>query len=103
DVPALSRGGCGPAPRRQRQGDRRGRGGGRTPQPLRISAPHELSPSNDGEMRRLPARHCGQDQGAFAAPVPMRVSNNSPITPATMATSARLKTYQLKLKLAVLM
>ena len=41
------------------------------------------------------------DQGAFAASPPRRVSYNKPATPATMATSARLKTYQLKLNDAV--
>src|SRR5690349_1559435 len=34
------------------------------------------------------------DQGAFAARSPSTFSYNRPATPATMATSARLKTYQ---------
>src|SRR6185503_14907898 len=38
----------------------------------------------------------GRDQGAFAAGTPRNESYNRPATPATMATSARLKTYQLK-------
>src|SRR6185312_4466041 len=35
------------------------------------------------------------DQGAFTARSPRNESYRSPMTPATMATSARLKTYQL--------
>jgi hypothetical protein len=41
------------------------------------------------------------DQGCFAARWPATESYKSPATPATMAASARLKTYHLKLKLAV--
>src|SRR6202012_4851969 len=40
--------------------------------------------------------HKGCDQGAFAAGIPNRESYNRAATPATIATSARLKTYQLK-------
>src|ERR1700744_5631175 len=38
----------------------------------------------------------GWDQGAFAAGTPNKESYNRAATPATIATSARLKTYQLK-------
>src|SRR3569833_2091443 len=41
------------------------------------------------------------DQGAFAARSQKRLSYNRPATPATMATSARLKTYQLNCQVAV--
>ena len=41
------------------------------------------------------------DQGAFAARPPKNDSYNSPITPATMAESARLNTYQVKLNVGV--
>src|SRR5262249_36129224 len=53
------------------------------------------------DCAEFPDWHFGEDQGAFAALPPARVSYSSPITPATIATSARLKTYQLKLKLDV--
>ena len=52
--------------------------------------------------RRLEARNSaprvriGRDQGAFAAGTPRKESYNRAATPATMATSARLNTYQLK-------
>src|SRR5579863_8641712 len=36
------------------------------------------------------------DQGAFAAGIPQKESYNSAATPATIATSAKLNTYQLK-------
>ena len=42
----------------------------------------------------LPVR-IGRDQGAFAAGTPRKESYNRAATPATMATSARLNTYQL--------
>ena len=37
----------------------------------------------------------GCDQGTFAAGIPTKESYNRPITPATIAASARLNTYQL--------
>src|SRR5262249_50286337 len=80
-------GACAARAPRQRQGQRDGRG--RRPQPLRMSVPHKLSPSNYGKMCRLPARYCGQDQGAFAAPGPNRVRKNSRTTRATRPTSER--------------
>src|SRR5262245_3790141 len=75
--------------------------GSGAPLPLPILVPHKLSPSTAGGMCRIPGCDCAQDQGAFAAPRSIRVSYRRPTTPATMATSARLNTYHLKLKLAV--
>src|SRR5262249_32852382 len=43
------------------------------------------------------------DQGAFAASLATRESYSSPITPATMPTSARLNTYHRKVQEAVVM
>src|SRR5262245_24965198 len=82
-------------------GQRNGRHGSGAPLPLPIPLLHKLSPSTNGGMCRIPGRNCAQDQGAFAAPRSSRVSYRRPTTPATMATSARLNTYHLKLKLAV--
>src|SRR5262245_487013 len=75
--------------------------GSGAPLPLPILVPHKLSPSTNGGMCRIPGCNCAQDQGAFTAPRSIRVSYRRPTTPATMATSARLNTYHLKLKLAV--
>src|SRR5262249_46736316 len=78
-----------------------------------LSTLRGLSHSKNGEMSRIPGGDSGEDQGAFAAPGappfapsfpllgPTTVSARSPITPATIATSARLKTYHLKSKVAV--
>src|ERR1700722_8865056 len=46
--------------------------------------------------RLVPLRgHKGRDQGAFAAGTPTKESYSRATTPATIATSARLNTYQL--------
>src|SRR5205807_6307902 len=53
-------------------------------------------------LKRLPGKQhsaCGRisrDQGAFAAGTPRKESYNRAATPATIATSARLNPYQLK-------
>ena len=88
--------------RRQRHGQRDGRRGSAAPLPVRISVPHGYPLQLTAEMCAVSPRLLWRrDQGAFAASPPSRVSYKRPITPATMATSARLKTYHLKLKLAV--
>src|ERR1700761_4857409 len=55
----------------------------------------------DALMRWITQTHAQRqfytrDQGAFTAPPPKRDSYNNPITPATIAPSARLNTYQRK-------
>ena len=88
--------------RRQRHGQRDCCRGSGAPLPVRISVPHGYPLQLTAELCAVyPTVTLGRDQGAFAASAPTRVSYRSPITPATMATSARLKTYHLKLKLAV--
>ena len=62
--------------------------------PFRMGYPLQAT----AEYVASPSATSGQDQGAFAASPPVTVSYKSPMTPATMATSARLKTYHLKLK-----
>src|ERR1700688_2260189 len=57
---------------------------------------------------KIPENHTQQqiyirDQGAFTAPPRQKDSYRRPTTPATMATSARLNTYQRKLHVAVSM
>src|SRR4029079_17416922 len=61
---------------------------------------HRAHPNPDHGTPRIVAT-LAADQGAFAARSITRESYNRPITPATMATSARLKTYQSKRQFAV--
>src|SRR4029077_14383572 len=67
--------------------------------PIQISTRSAGRPS--GIVPRLQATYrrrfrIGRDQGAFAAGTPRNESYNRAATPATMATSAKLNTYQLK-------
>ena len=70
----------------------------------RTSASHVHRSRSTCDQRRTRAAAFAQlirpDQGAFAARPPTRDSYSSPTTPATMAASARLNTYQLKLNVA---
>ena len=60
---------------------------------------HNFRNARGSTLRGIIAHTAGvridRDQGAFAAGTPRKESYNRPATPATMATSARLNTYQL--------
>src|SRR5687768_1099636 len=63
----------------------------------------KILPEKCPEPPSATGRDYGPDRGAFTARSPNRDSYNSPATPTTIATSARLKTYQLKVQPGVVM
>src|SRR5439155_844254 len=70
----------------------------RQPQGFRRTPHHQTAGSGPAHRCSTHLRQgvlIGRDQGAFAAGTPIKESYNKAMTPATMATSARLNTYQL--------